>query len=312
LLNAVLGKPAYSASNGIDSARTFYGTSVSFGPIFDGLELGMFFITQDNESVEDRQAVGAEFRYFGENQSFWGLVDYDTSYNELGSAFLQGTWRIGSRLSLHGSFDRRHNPFLSTGNALIGQPVATFSELLELYPLQEIRQFALDRSPLSTTFSIGVSHSLTPKLQINANMNQTSVAATPDSGGVAAMPTAEYRYLSANLVASSMLKEGDVTIFGIRYTDSGTTKVFSLTVDSRYPFGRTWRLNPRLRVDQRQRMATSGSEWLYTPGIRLQYRRNQKFRVELEAGKQFVQQDINGTDLDRESYFVNLGYQVFF
>ena len=296
----------------MDSARTFYGTSINYGPLFDGLELGAFFIEQENEGVKDRQAVGVEFRYFGENQSIWGLVDYDTSYDELGSAFLQASWRFGSRLSVHGSFDRRHNPFLSTGNALIGQPVSTFSELLELYPLQEIRQFARDRSPLSNTFTVGVSHSLTPKLQINADVNQTSVDATPASAGVAATPLANYRYLATSLIASSLLREGDITIFGVRYSDSGTARVFSLTVDSRYPIGRTWRINPRLRIDQRQRLTSSSSEWLYTPGIRLQYRRSQKFRVQLEAGKQFAQQDSGGTDVDRESYYVSLGYQAFF
>ncbi len=311
-VDAVAGKPAYSASSGIDSARTFYGTSVNYGPLFDGLELGMFFIEQNIEGVKDRQAVGGEFRYFGEKQSFWGLIDYDTSHQELGSAFLQGSWRFGSRLSVHGSLDRRHNPFLSTGNALIGQPVATFAELLELYPLQDIRQFAVDRSPLSTTFTIGVSHSLTPKLQLNADVNQTSVDAAPESGGIAALPSASYRYLATSLVASSLLKEGDVTILGFRYSDSDTARVLSLTLDSRYPFGRSWRINPRLRIDQRQRLSNSGSEWLYTPGIRIRYRHSQKFRVDLEAGKQFAEQDSIDAGPDRESYFFNIGYQVFF
>ncbi len=312
LLNGVVGMPAYSSSSGIDSERSFYGTSINYGPLFDGLELGLFFITQDIKGVKDRQAIGGEFRYFGETQSLWGLVDYDTSYKELGSAFLQGSWRFGSRLTFHGSFDRRHSPFLSTGNALIGQPVATFSELLELYPASEIRQFSRDRSPLSTTYSLGVSHTLTPRWHINADVNQTTLDATPESGGVAATSSSSYRYFATSLVASSLLKEGDVTIMGIRYSDSDTSQVVSLTLDSRYPLGRTWRINPRLRIDQRRRLAISSSQWIYTPGIRVHYRRSQKFRIEFQAGRQFVRQDNADTNLDRESYFVNLGYQAFF
>ena len=312
LLNAVVGTPAYSSSDGIDSERSFYGASVNYGPIMDELEVGLYFIQQDIEGLDDRQAVGAEFRYFGENQSFWGLVDYDTLYNELGSAFLQGSWRFASRLTVHGSIDRRHSPFLSTGNALIGQPVATFSELLELLPVEEITQLGIDRSPLSTTYSIGVSSSLTPKLQINADANQTTTDATPESGGVFATPSTTYRYYSTSVVASSLFKEGDVTIFGARYSDSDTARVISLTIDTRYPFGRTWRINPRLRVDRRERLAETDYEWLYTPGIRVQYRRSQKFRIELEAGRQFSQRESFGIDLDRESYYINLGYQSFF
>ena len=312
LVNAVFGKPAYSANDGVDSARTFYGASVNYGPILENLEVGAFFIQQDIEGIEDRQAVGAEFRYFGTNQSIWGLIDYDTLYKELGSAFLQTSWRFANRLTLHGSIDRRHSPFLSTGNALIGQPVADFAALMEIYPEDELRQFSLDRSPLSTTFTLGLSHSLTPKLQINADINQTSVDATSESGGVPAMPATTYTYFSTSLVASSLFKEGDVSIFGLRYSDSDTSKVISLTLDSRFPFGKTWRINPRLRVDRRETLADSNYEWLYTPVIRIQYRRSQRFRVDLEAGKQFVQRDSGAVNLDRESFFFNIGYQVFF
>ena len=183
---------------------------------------------------------------------------------------------------------------------------------MEIYPEDELRQFSLDRSPLSTTFTLGLSHSLTPKLQINADINQTSVDATSESGGVPAMPATTYTYFSTSLVASSLFKEGDVSIFGLRYSDSDTSKVISLTLDSRFPFGRTWRVNPRLRVDRRETLADSNYEWLYTPVIRIQYRRSQRFRVDLEAGKQFVQRDSGAVNLDRESFFFNIGYQVFF
>lgn len=312
LVDAVYGKPAYSATDGVDSERSFSGASVSYGPILGELELGLFFIQQEIQGVDDRQAVGAEFRYFGQNQSVWGLVDYDTLYDELGSAFLQASWRFANRLSLYGSYDRRHSPFLSTGNALIGQPVENFAQLLEIYPEDEIRQFSIDRSPLSTTYTLGMSHSLTPKLQINADINQTTVAATPESGGVFETPATTFRYFATNIVASSLFKEGDVSIFGVRYSDSDTSTVVTLTLDSRFPFGRTWRVNPRLRVDRREILADSNYEWIYTPGIRIQYRRSQRFRIELEVGKQFAQRETITADLDRESFFINFGYQVFF
>ena len=312
MFDVVYGRPAYSASDGVDPTRSFYGASINYGPVLGELEVGTYFIQQDIEGVDDRQAVGLELRYFGENQSVWGMLDYDTLYEELGSAFLQASWRFSNRSSLYGSYDRRHSPSLSTGNGLIGQPFADFAQLLEIYPVEEIRQFSIDRSALSTTYTLGMSHSVSPKIQINADLNQTSVDATPESGGVPATPEATYRYLTASLVASSLLKEGDVSIFGLRYSDSDTSKVMTLTLDSRFPFGRTWRVNPRLRVDKREGLADSSDEWLYTPAIRIQYRRSQRFRVELEAGKQFAERETDVLDSDRESFFVNLGYQVFF
>jgi len=314
LLNTVIGKPAYSSSDGIDSSRTFYGASVNYGPVLDNLDLGLFYVSQDIEGVQDRQAVGGEFRYFGSSQSLWGMVDYDLGYGELASAFLQGSWRFDSRLSIHGHIDRRGSPFLSAGNALIGQPVATFEELAVIYSEEELRQLGRDRTALSTTYTVGISYPLSPRLQLNVDASQSIMDATPASGGVAATEESTYSYYSGSLVASSVLKEGDVTIISARFSDSNTAEVVSLTFDSRYPIGRTWRINPRLRVDRRQRLADPNDEWLYTPGIRVQYRRSQKFRIELEAGKQFVQRDsgIADLNLDRESYFINLGYQSFF
>lgn len=312
LVSTVFGQPVNSASDGLESERTFYGASVDYGPVFDNLELGLFFIQQDIEGVTDRQAVGTEFRYFGEKQSIWGLIDYDTSYSEISSAYLQGSWRVTPRLNLSGSFDRRHTPYLSTGSALIGQPVQAFSELLVLYSEEEIRQFSVDRTPISSSFSLGASYSLSPKMQINFDVNQATVDAAPESGGIPAMPEASYTYLSTTLIASSVFKEGDSTMIGLRYSDSNSAKVTSITIDSRYPVGTRWRINPRLRIDQRQILSDSSDEWQITPGLRVQYRHNRKFRVEFEAGKQFSQRALETSDLDRESYFLSLGYQVFF
>jgi hypothetical protein len=312
VIGSVVGKPAYSANDGIDRSRTFYGASVNYGPVLDGLELGLYFIQQDIEDINDRRAAGFEFRYFGERQSTWGLIDYDTGYGEIGSAFLQTNWRVTDRFSLHGSVDRRRSPFLSTGNAMIGQPVEDFAQLADIFLEDELRQLAVDRSPVSTTYSFGLAHSLTPNLQFNADANRSTIDATPDSGGVIGSPASEYNYLSANLVASSLFREGDVMIFGSRYSDSGAAKVTTLTLDGRFPFRSGLRINPRLRVDRRERVALEGFEWFYYSGLRLQYRANRGFRVELEAGKQFSTHDSDVGIDDRESWFINLGYQLFF
>lgn len=311
-VNTVLGKPVYSASEGIDTARTFHGASINYGPVLENLNIGLYYIRQNIEGLDDRRAVGTEFRYLGENQSLWGLIDYDLYYEDVGGAFLQGSWRLASRLTIHGSIDQRHSPFLSTGNALIGQPVEAFSDLLILWTEEEIRQLALDRTPRSDTYTVGISHSLTPRLQFNVDANQTTIDATPQSGGVAATPQTTYKYYAANLTASSLIKEGDVTIIGLRYTMSDSTKSTALHLDTRIPFGRFLRINPRLRIERREILSDSSNEWSYTPGIRIQFRWSQKLRIELEAGKLISQRDMTGVDWDRESYFINLGYQAFF
>ncbi len=311
-LDTVFGKPVYSTADSVNDSRTFYGISSNFGPIGDNLDLGLFFLQQDINGIKDRQVVGSEMRYFAENKSLWGLIDYDTSFKEVGSMFLQGSWRLPSSFTLSGMVDRRRSPFLSTGNALIGQAGLTFHELSTIFTEDELRQLALDRAAKTTTVTIGLSRPLTPKLQMNLNASESAISDTPDSGGVAATPATTYRYYSADMVASSLIAQGDVSIFGVRYADSDTTEVWSLNLDTRFPLGRSWRINPRLRVDYRQINSDSSNEWIYTPGLRLQYRWRRTIRLEFEAGKQFANRTFADTDMKRESYFFSFGYQVFY
>jgi len=308
----VAGQPVYSTSDNAVDSRMFYGVSSTFAPFGENLDLGVFLLQQDIEGLTDRQAVGAEMRYFGAEQSVWGIIDYDTEFAELGTVFLQGSWRLPADFTVTGLVDLRRSPFLSLGNARVGQQVQNFEDLRVLFTEEEIRQFALDRSPQVTTYSAGMSRPFTPKLQMNFNASLSTVEATPASGGVAATESTEYSYYSADMVLSSMFTEGDVGIVGLRYAVSDTTDVYSINIDTRFPIGRSWRINPRLRVDYREINADQSTQWIYTPGLRLQYRMGRRVRLQLEAGKQFSQRDMAGTDLDRESYFINAGYQFFY
>ena len=255
-LEAVFGKPVYSTANGVDSDRTFYGLSAGFGPIGDNLDIRAFVLQQDIGGLTDRQAVGGELRYFGENKSFWGMLDYNPEFGELGSVFIQGSWRLPSNFTITGLFDQRQSPYLSLGNAMIGQFVEDFSELTILYTEDEIRQFAIDRSATTSTASLGLSRPLTPKLQL------------------------------------------------------GFT---TLNIDFRFQIGRAWRISPRIRVDYRKFNTDGSEQWIYTPGLRLEYRLGRKVRFELMAGKQFSTRELTSNlDEDRESYYFNLGYQLFF
>jgi tetratricopeptide (TPR) repeat protein len=311
-VDAVAGKPVFSTADSVDDSRTFYGISSNFGPIGDNLEVGAFYLQQEIENVTDRQAVGGELRYFAENKSVWGLVHYDLAFEEVGSMFLQGSWRLPSLFTITGLVDHRRSPFLSTGNALIGQTTLTFAELTTILSEEELRRLALDRTASTTTVTLGLSRALTPRLQFNLNASEAAIEATPESGGVAATPQTTYHYYSTDLVASSLVAQGDVSIFGLRYADSNSTEIWSLNLDTRFPIGRSFRLNPRIRVDHRLIKSDLSEEWIYTPGLRMQYRWGRRLRLEFQAGKQFANRKLVDSDLSRESYFINFGYQFFY
>ena len=309
---AVGGQPVYSTAYKEINSRSFFGLSTTVRPFSENIEMGVFALQQAIEGMTDRQAVGGEFRYFGETKSLWGMLNYDSAFEEIGSFFVQGNWRLPSRLTLTGMVDRRRSPFLSIGNALIGQKETDINVLTAVFTEEELRQIALDRSAENTTMMVGVSTPLSPKLQLNLNASLATLSGTRESAGIAATPDTSYSYYSADLIASSLFTENDVTILGLRYADADTTEVWSLNLDTRFPAGRALRINPRLRVDYRQIRADGSTQWIYTPGVRMQYRWGKRLRLELETGKQYSSRAMDTIDLDRESWFVNLGYQFFY
>lgn len=311
-LEAVAGKPVYSTTDGTDDDRSFRGLSVGYGPLGDNIELRAHFLDQQILGETDRQAVGGEFRYFGSDRSLWAMMDYDAAFSELSSVFIQGSWRLPGKLMLSGLYDHRRSPFLSLGNAIIGQPVTDFEALTVIFTEDELRQLALDRSALTTTVTLGLSRPLSPKTQLNLNATQSNVDATPASGGVLGAPASRYVYYSADLVTSSLFAASDVSILGLRYTESNTTNVYTVNVDTRFRVAGRWRISPRLRVDLRKIKADATEQWNYAPGLRLDYRWGKRVRLELQAGKQFSFREMENADQDQESYFVNAGYQVFF
>jgi hypothetical protein len=310
--DAVAGEPVYSTSTKFNDSRFFYGLSSTWLPFGNALEVGGFLLQQDIEGLTDRRAIGAELRYFGEGSSLWGILSYDGEFGELGSAFLQGSLRLPGNFTVTGLLDVRRSPYLSLGNALVGQQLESFADMIVLFTEDELRQFALDRSPRVSTVSTGLSKPLSPKLQFNFNASLSSVDASPESASVPASEASEYSYYSADLVASSLFTEGDVGIIGLRYSVSDSTDVYSINLDSRFPIGRAWRINPRLRVDYREIRSDQSTQWIYTPALRLQFRPGRHWRIDLEAGKRFSRRDMALSAQDRESNFIYIGYQFFY
>ena len=310
--DVVAGQPVFSTAESDEQSRQFYGASSNFTPFSENLELGVFYLEQEIDGLTDRQAIGTELRYFGESRSVWGSAHYDTAFSELSSAFLQGSWRLPGKLTLSGSIDHRRSPFLSLGNALIGQSSQDFGLLTQTLSEAQIRQQALDRSATTSTATLGLSRPLSPHLQLNVNANRSVVDAMSASGDAPATPEAEYGYYSADLVASGLFREGDVGILSLRFATSDSADVYTVSIDTRFPVGRKWSLNPRLRVDYREILSDMSTQWVYTPGLRLQYRLGLRGRIELDAGKQFSSRDVANMSLDQESYFISLGYQLYY
>lgn len=313
-LNLLAGFPVYSAEESIDTSRKFYGFSVDVLRLLDLFDLNLFYNIQEVDGVSDREAMGAELRYFGGNRSLVTTVDYDISYGELNSLVALGNWTFDNRTTLNARFDWRNSPYLTTESALVGQSASSIQDLLLSYTEGEIRQLALDRTGGMQSGALGVSLPLSERLQISADVTASQYDATEASGGVRETPdsgTLIYSWLS--LIGTSLVREGDVSILGLRYSEGGASKSAAVFLDTRYPLTQRVRLNPRLLLSRQEISEGDATELLVRPGLRVFYRMARHFQVEVEAGGEFGHHDNGAGETNNSSgYYLYMGYSADF
>ncbi len=321
-INVTTGFPVDSPRYSTETDHVFYGASVDLTNVADVWDFSVFTNLARVDGISDREAIGAEARFVTERWNLVSLVDFDVSYSVLNSAMFIGNWRAHDRLTINGRFDIGARPFLTTRNALIGQPVASVDELRNLYSESEIRRLARNRTSEAYSGSFGFSASIGERFYWNTDVSYGEIDDTVASAGVAALPATGAQYfLTSNLVGSSLLKPGDTGVFGLRHNVTRTSDTTTVIADFRYPATDGLRVNPRIAMSYRQRDTDGTDEWVASPMLRLIYQWRRRYRLEFEAGGHWSTSDvslqpdpsfaIDDTE-DTSAYFLNLGYMVDF
>lgn len=308
-LNGVAGYPVLSTTDGIETDRHFYGVSLDLGTFAKAWDFIPYFIDQQVDGITDRRAVGVEVRYFHPSRSLLGLLDYDIHFEDVNTALFLGNWTIPDWVTFTATADYRKTPVLTTTNALQGQPVESIDDLQTLFSNAEIKELAEDRTSSSRTFTVGLSRPLSAKLQLTGDVTMTRLSGTPSSGGVEGTDsTGNEFFYSAQLIGNSLIKQGDITILGVRYADASRADIISFNLDTRYPVNRAWRLNPKFRVSYREN--DDGTDQItLSPAFRSTYVWRRRMTLELDAGAEFSTRDLVEDTSDSEAYFLSAGYR---
>ncbi len=312
-INAVAGTPVdLSANNGIQTDHTLYGVSLDGGTFAQHWDTSFFAIHQTVNGITDRTAVGSELRYITPTASVFTLADYDISYALLNTVLTLANWQFEGGAGLNVVLDYRLSPTLTTSNALQGQPYTSMKELLAATSESEVRQLAVDRTARSKSATVGGNVPLNQKLQVSGDVTLSNLGSMPASGGVDAVEGTGNEYIySLQLIGSSLLKEGDVSILGVRYYDAKDSRTSSLIVNSRYPLTNDWHINPRLRIDYKT-STTSGNTVTYKPQLRTEYRLRKELTFELEGGIEWDNQSGVVVAQSSKGYYYSLGYRLNF
>jgi len=313
-LSLTAGYPVDSSQDlEVDPDRRFWGAALDLGTFADKWDVMVYGINQEVDGIIDRRAVGGEIRYFNAGHSFFSLVDYDISYDQLNIAILSANWTFKNRATAGVTIDYRNSPALTTTNALQGQGVEEISDLLQTMTEEEVRALAEDRTAKSHTATLTASYPLGKSFQISADATVTNLSETDASGGVPATPSSGYDfYYSVQLIGNSLLMTGDSNIFGVRYSDTRNANTSTFSFDARYPVTRDWRLNPRLRLDYKQNNLDAGEQLRVRPSLRSDYRMKNWLRLDFEAGMEWTKDSLPGDDTKTVGYNFLLGYRVSF
>lgn len=294
-INLLGGRPVDLVSDtSVDSSeRWFYGASADFAPEGSGWDTTVYAVQGHIDGQTDRQAAGAELRYFAERSSLFTLVDYDTHFQQLNTFMIIGnlTFTTGTQLGM--SADYRQSPILTTRNALIGQPVDSIDKLGELYSNKEIMQFAEDRTPDSHNITLSLTQPVTKDSRLYFSASQFEYGETQSSGGVEGWEGTgeEYSY-EAQFITSSLLQDNDTHAFSLRYFDGERTQRTGIGINSRLQWDRSWRIQPRLWVEYRDNLSDGSDQWALRPSLRVQYTWARRHHFELEYGHDFTTRDI--------------------
>lgn len=308
--SAVGGFPVETFRSGsLQTDRSFYGFSLDFGPFAEYWAGNAFFIDQEVDGITDRRAIGGELRYQHPRHPVFALVDYDISHDALNIFQMVGNYFFSNGAAVNLTADYRKVPFLSTSNALQGEFADSVGDLLKTRTESEIRELARDRTATARSLILGGSYPITENFQITGDFTYTKLSGLGASGDLPATEGTgdEFSY-AAQLTASSLFKSGDVSVFGLRYTDKRDFDIYSLSIDSRYPLSENWRLDPRLRVDYYSG-PSDGDFVRVRPSLRLNYRWKKNLTFEAEGGVEWSDKPLFPDENDHKSYFFSFGYR---
>jgi hypothetical protein len=292
--------------------RYFYGGAVNFGP-YRGFDADVYAIEQMDRNFIDRQAVGTELHYNDANKSIFATVDYDTHFNELDAAIFTGTWTFADKSVLRLGADYRKAPYLTTWNALQGQPYTTLYDLLKAYAQSDVLQMAIDRTATYQSSTVGYSRALTDKLQLNLDFTQAHIDGTIASFNVNGTPDmGDEFFYSAQLVGTALFLSNDLYTAAFRYSDLKDSQNFAVDLSTRYPWSENLRIQPRIVGGYTQGKGIPFDEYTLLPSLLIDYFLRKDLNFEVEIGERWTWRTQGTTRSSEDEFLITAGFRLDF
>ena len=292
--------------------RPFYGLYGSYTSKSGSTRVTPFVLQQSYDGITDRQAVGVRAQWTRDTNVVMGLADYDLHHAVLNNASIVANVGVGRQSSFNLSFDQRRSPYVTTRNALIGQPFSDLSELEQELIDLTLEDLAADRAATTRSARLGWNHRLSDHWEFTTNVTASDISGTETSMNVVGFEARRDTYYSMQVRAVDPFGQSTYSGLLVRYADSETAETTSIYWNSRLNLMASWWLYPRVRIDHRAYHQTDQTQVSIVPSIRVDYRRSNRLRFELEAGYQTTSRETVTADIDISGLFVRAGYRASF
>jgi len=305
-----LGYLVQSYYDDVDTDHSFYGANISFSP-FDSLDVDLYFVEQEISGLTDRQSVGSEIEYRNEVSFVYGIIDYDTFYEDLNSITLISNYRYSPQLDFNLTANYGYSPTLSTLNALQGQAADSIDSLTDRLTDDQIYQLAQDRTSRATNLYFGGSYQIDTDRQLYFDLSTFYLDATDESDGVLAIDDTDSTQVSLDYSVRDFFAADDYSTIGLRLLNSTSSDTQSVRLRTRLPGYLGLIYDPRVRLDNRQGKDGRPDQWILNTALKLTYRATKKLNFETDFGIEYS--DLDLPDLDRQiTYRLYAGYTYFF
>lgn len=314
----------------VDYRRHFYGLNLDIGPINDKWSGNAFFIEQSVDHFIDRRGVGGELRYFDNGKSVYSLIDYDTFYDRLNTAMLQGNWQATESTNYNLLLEKRKSPVLQLINslsdpsfALSGKPITNLRQAAALGATESLLAESAIKQTLDTSLIfLGVTHQLTPRWQLGGDVQKSRITGSPGASTAAiALAVKNFRDANGGLepdaltlqslnqsfaggntytyhvqaVGTDTVFNNDTSVISASLINGPTSLVRSLVFTNVMVPYEKWRLDSSLKLLKID-SDPSIVQYVVSPTLRASYSLREKATIEAEVGLEVTNEhdSING------------------
>jgi hypothetical protein len=309
--DAMLGVPANTLINA--PQQVLMGAMIEADNLIPHWGGNVSLVQQNTEGIVDRQAIGLDARYFGDEVSMYSQIDYDINLNVLNAVTVQGSMQGPWDTTLTMMVDDRKAPTLQVSDALIGSNFQSLSQMVAAQGLSNVQSSALGTAAEAKQAMVSVSRALAPKWQGSVDLRYSDVSALPAIGNFQATPATGAQYnVSVQVTGSNLYSARDINGFNISYITSDLMQGTQLAYNNLTGiWGSAGSLEPSIRY-YTQTDNTDTRLVRISPGLRLSYKLSPRASLMGETIYEMSQTDGPTNHETSSSVYFYVGYRYDF